>query len=167
MLLLYVALSQRESTFNTLIEDYWVLFWASRSCNWTWHKEAQLLDFWIKKFNMSDRLESQLLNFWYRRFSSQDGLKLSQIVWEGSSETDNSRASSVTQGGLRFATLTILKGLKKHERLVQMLSFLYQMNATSLGYKMFDSEFLFLKLHCYVFLFKVESEFSALRLVSL
>ena len=39
----------------------------------------------------------------------QAGLKLSQIVLEGSSETDN----SVTRGELRFSTLTYLKGLKK------------------------------------------------------
>ena len=37
--------------------------------------------------------------------------------------------------------LTFFKSLKKHEALVQMLSFLHQMKATCLGYKMFDAEF--------------------------
>ena len=37
---------------------------------------------------------------------------------------------------------TFLKGLKEFDTLVQMLSFFYQMKATCLGYKMFDTDFL-------------------------
>ena len=40
----------------------------------------------------------------------------------------------------RRGILTFFKSLKKHEALVQILSFLHQMKATCLGYKMFDAE---------------------------
>ena len=77
-----------------------------------------------------DRTNGFLKQNFLERFTSPAGFMLRQIVQEGSIETDNRWASNVTRWELRFATLTLLKGLKKHEALVQMLSFLYQMIVT-------------------------------------
>ena len=71
----------------------------------------------------------------------QANLKLSQIDLEGSSETGNNRAPSITHGELRFLTLTFFKGLKKHQPIIKILSFLYRMKLRPLGYKRIVSEF--------------------------